>query len=77
MMKDVYWYLDTFNSDSIPISEWLFMQRYTDEGYQIERLYQKRLDRKTEFLFLIDTYVSDSINYKFSILMRTKEKKYK
>ena len=74
LVSDVYQNIEFYEFDSIPFSEWMQFQSYTKDDYIIEKLYQKKYNDTTEFLFSVETYVEKSFKYKFTVIMRTREK---
>lgn len=76
-INDAYWWIDSYKSDTIPLDDWMTFQKYTDDGYMIERIFQKRWDDSTEVTILFKTFISDTISYNVSVIQRTKDKSLK
>jgi hypothetical protein len=76
MIVDAYNIIDSIGLDPLPLREWLTYQEYTESGYHIERIYQKRIDNQSEFLFVMQTHVEDTLKYIFIVKFRTKNPLY-
>jgi hypothetical protein len=76
MISEIAEYLELYKSQPIPIEEWMSYNFYEDDGYCIERIYQKKWDDKTEIVFILRTLVSDSLSYDLKINIRTRDKDY-
>jgi hypothetical protein len=77
MKNDVYWYLDAYNSDSIPFYDWITYQKYIDNGYRIERVHHKRWNDSTEIRFTLKSSMADSTIYNFKVELISSEKHLK
>jgi type III secretory pathway component EscR len=75
--NDIHWWLDAYKTEPIPFDDWLTFQKYTDDGYMIERIYQKKWDDSTEVMIIFETYISDTVSYNVSVIQRTKNKSLK
>jgi type III secretory pathway component EscR len=73
-INDAYWWADAYNAGAVPMEDWLTYQSYVKEGYQIERVFQKVWDDKTELTIIYTTCICDSISYHLLVQYRTKNK---
>jgi hypothetical protein len=76
-LSDLYWWMDSYKADSVPLSDWLTYQSYMESGYFIERVYQRKWNDKTEVVINFTTFMGDSVTYNIFILQRTKDKSQK
>lgn len=76
-IEDIYWWMDGYKADSIPLEDWITYNSYTNDGYLIERVYHKKWDEKTEIVLTFTTCMCDSTTYHLSVVMRTKDKNQK
>lgn len=74
-IKEAYWWMDAYKADSIPMEDWFIYQNYLDDGYSIEKVFQKRWDEKTEIVISLTSCMCDSTTYHLLVLKRSKDKK--
>jgi hypothetical protein len=73
-INDVYWWLDAYNAEPIPLEDWITYQQYVEDGYEIERIFQKNYSKDTEIIIVYTTCMCDSLSYHILVKMRTKNK---
>ena len=73
-IEDAYWWVDAYNGDSVALNDWIVFQKYIDDGYMIEKVYQKKWDDKTEIIISLTTCICDSTTYHLSVIRRSKNR---
>ena len=73
-VEEAYWWMDAFNGDSIPLQNWIQSFRYVDDGYMVEKVWQKKYDEVTEVIITFTSCMCDSTTYHLSVIKRTKDR---
>ena len=73
-LNDVYWWMDAYRYDPVPLEDWLQFQDYVEDGYKIERVFQRKWNDETEIIMIHTTCICDSTSYHVLIKYRTKDK---